>query len=269
MMNSLDYLKKTRQNGKRYFTLEQFMLDRKLSQNAALNAIHRLKTHGDLISPVRGLYVIVPPENQSQGSIPAEDLLPILMNYLKADYYVSLLSAAQYHGAAHQKAGCFQFISNKRIKHRLEFGQIKLELIYKKCLADLPIQDITVRTGYLKIATPELVILDLLTYISKSGGLNHIATILSELIEVVNANKLIQLAEKSKKHAWVQRLGYILEHIDSMDGEKLKNIVNILDAYLRKKKKAFIPLAPELSKKGCSREKKWMIIENTTIESDL
>src|SRR3990167_9273956 len=67
MMNSLDYLKKTRQNGKRYFTLEQFMLDRKLSQNAALNAIHRLKTHGDLISPVRGLYVIVPPENQSQG----------------------------------------------------------------------------------------------------------------------------------------------------------------------------------------------------------
>lgn len=268
-MNLLNYIKKIRQTGKRYFTLEQLMLDRNLSKNAALNAIYRLKAHGDLMSPVRGLYVIIPPENQSQGSIPAEDLLPILMNYLKADYYVSLLSAAQYHGAAHQKPVRFQFISNKRIKHRLEFGQIKLELIYKKCLTDLPIQDITVRTGYLKIATPELVILDLLTYTSKSGGLNHIATVLSELIEAVDANKLIQLAEKLKKHVWIQRLGYILEHINSMDEEKLKNIIYVLDAYLKKKKKVFIPLASELTKKGCPRETKWMIIENTTIESDL
>ena len=163
-MRLADYIKEIRKSGQRYFTLKQLLSDLNLSKNAALNAISRIKEHGELISPARGLYVIVPPERQPYGSIPAEDLVIILMKYLQVDYYVSLLSAAAFYGATHQKPNAFQIITNKRINHPLEFGQVKLDVVYKKSLADLPTQDFIMSTGYLKVATPELVVIDLLNY---------------------------------------------------------------------------------------------------------
>ncbi|MBX9704542.1 MAG: type IV toxin-antitoxin system AbiEi family antitoxin [Silvanigrellaceae bacterium] len=268
-MNFPNYLKVIRQAGKHYFTLKQAMSDLNLSANATLAAIHRLRARGDLISPAKGLYVIVPPEYQPQGSIPAEELVPILMHHLKADYYVSLLSGAQYYGASHQKPGCFQIISNKRVKHPLVFGQVKIELIFKKTVDELPTQNVTVRTGYLKVATPELIAFDLLSYLSRSGGLNHIATVFSELIEAIDIDKIIQLADKLGEKTWLQRLGYILEQLDPMDKEKVEFIIFKLQQYLNEKMKVFAPLAPELPKIGCPRIKKWMIIANTDIESDL
>ena len=268
-MNFSNYVKSIRQNGQRSFTLKQVISDLGLSKNAALVAIHRLKSHGDLITPAKGLYVIVPPEYQLQGSIPAQDLVPILMNHLKADYYVSLLSGAQYHGASHQKPGRFQIISNMRTKHPLEFGQIKLEMIYKKSLSRLPTQDIIVSAGYLKVATPELIVLDLLNYRSRSGGLNHIATVLSELIETVDPDRLIKLAELLGEKAWLQRLGYILEQIDTMDEERKNQVIDKLQRYLNGKMSVFVALAPDLPKTGYPRIKKWQIIANTDIESDL
>ena len=269
MMHLSKYIKGIRQKGQRCFTIKQFMLDCGLSENAALTAIHRSKIQKDIITPAKGLYIIVPPEDQPQGSIPAEELVPILMKYLEVDYYISLLSAAGFYGAAHQKPGSFQIITNKRIKHPLTFGQIKLEIIYKKSLANLPLQNFTVATGYLKVATPELTTLDLLHYPTKVGGLNHIATVLTELIEAIDANKLIDLAKKIGEKAWLQRLGYILEKIDAMDENKVLLLTEKLHEYLKDKILEFVPLASELSKKGFLRVKKWRIIENTNIESDL
>ena len=90
-MNLSFYIKEIRKTGQRYFTLEQLMADQGLSKNTALNAIYRLKGHGELISPARGLYVIVPPEHQPHGSIPPQELVPLVMQYLGANYYVALL----------------------------------------------------------------------------------------------------------------------------------------------------------------------------------
>ena len=161
-MNLPSYIKEIRKNGQRYFTLEQLMADQGLSKNAALNAIYRCRSQGELISPARGLYVIVPPEHQPHGSIPAEELVPLVMKYLGVNYYVALLTAGLFHGATHQKPARFQVISDKRIKHPSTFGDVEIDFIYKKSVLGLPTQDFTVSTGYLKVATPELVALDLL-----------------------------------------------------------------------------------------------------------
>lgn len=272
--NYLKYLDNLRSSGKHHFTFEQALNDLNVSVNSAKSGLYRLKKAGKLITPAKGLYVIIPPEHQPYGSIPAEELVPILMNHLKADYYVSLLSAAQYYGASHQKPGYFQIISNKRVKHALKFGQVKIELIYKKSMAQLPTQNVVVNTGYLKVATPELVVFDLLHYRNQSGGLNHIATVLSELIEKIDANKLIELADKFKSKGWLQRFGYILEQIisraiDDISEKKINNIINKLQQYLNGRIKTFIPLIPEISKAEFPRIKKWMIIANTNIESDI
>ena len=58
------------------------MTDLSISKNSALNAIYRMKKKGELISPLKGLYVIVPPEHMVHGSIPADELVPIIMKHL-------------------------------------------------------------------------------------------------------------------------------------------------------------------------------------------
>lgn len=60
---------------------------------------------------------------------------------IPADYYVGLLSAGLFYGATHQKPARFQVITNKRIKHSLEFGDVVIELVYKDSLDNLPTQD--------------------------------------------------------------------------------------------------------------------------------
>lgn len=268
-MNLSVYIKEIRKTGQRCFTLEQLMADRGLSKNTALNAIHRLKGHGELISPARGLYVIVPPEHQPHGSIPPQELVPLVMQYVGANYYVALLSAGLFHGATHQKPARFQVISDKRIKHPSTFGDVEIDYIYKKSVQELPIQDVTVSTGYLKVATPELVALDLLEYPNHAGGLNHIATVFSELVEVLDPIKLINLAKHTRTEYQLQRIGYILDHIDVMDEPEAETIIHALAHHVQENKPSYLPLASELSKTGCPRCKKWRIIENLEIESDL
>jgi predicted transcriptional regulator of viral defense system len=263
------YLERLRSSGKRHFTSEEIRKDLHLSDDAARSGLARLKREGKLISPVNGLYVIVPPECRPYGSIPAEELVPIMMKYLHAEYYVALLSAAAYFGATHQKPARFQVISNKRIKHSLEFGQVVIELIYKDSLSYLPTQDFSVSTGYLKVATPELVAIDLFKYPRRAGGISHIATVLSELAESIDASKLIKLAEDINELCQIQRLGYVIEKIDVMDEDKKHRLVTGLADYLKNTNRPFISLVPNMPKAGCTKCKKWNVIENSDFESDL
>lgn len=264
-----DYLEHIRALGNRSFTLDQAISDLKISTSSAKSAISRLKKQGVLISPAKGFYIIIPPEYQQQGCIPAAELVPILMEHLEINYYACLLTAGLYHGATHQKSGSFQIITEKRIKRRLKFGQVNISCIYKKSLENLPTQNITVSTGYLKISSPELTAVDLLIYPKNSGGLNHIATVLTELVDAIDPNKLIALAKNLEQNIWFQRLGYILEKIDPMDVQLNQKIINALSTYLEGHKLRFVPLAPEISSVGFPRSEKWMVIENTDIESDL
>lgn len=268
-MTLSSYVKELRKSGQRHFTLEQLMADQGLTKNAALNAIYRLKGHGELISPARGLYVIVPPEHQPHGSIPPQELVPLVMQYLGTNYYVALLSAGLFYGATHQKPAKFQVISDKRIKHPSIFGDVEIDFIFKKSVCELPVQNFAVSTGYLKVAAPELVALDLLAYPSHAGGLNHIATVFSELIETLDPIKLINLAKDTHAVYQLQRIGYILDNIDVMDEQSAEIITNALAIYVKENKPRYLPLASEIPSTGHPRCIKWRIIENSEIESDL
>lgn len=265
----VEYLEKLRSTGRRYFTSQEIIKNLGLSGDAIRAGLYRLKRGGKLISPLRGLYVIVPPEHKAYGSIPASELIPIMMKHIDAQYYVALLSAAGFYGAAHQKPMVFQVVTNRRIKHSLKFGQVHIKLIYKKSLDDLPTKNFIVSSGYLKVATPELTAIDLLKFPKYAGGMNNIATILSELIESIDANKLIQLAEKLDERHQLQRLGYIIEKIDVMDDDLKNTMITTLAEYVDAHVKSYTPLTSAISRTGHPRCKKWKIIENTDFESDL
>ncbi|MEQ1790196.1 MAG: type IV toxin-antitoxin system AbiEi family antitoxin, partial [Rickettsiales bacterium] len=125
-MNLQSYIKEIRKDGRRCFTIQDIIEQLQVSQGHARVAVHRLLKAGDIISPARGLYVIVPPEHQPHGSIPPQELVPLVMQYVGANYYGALLSAGLYYGAAHQKPARFQVISDKRIKHPSAFGDVEI-----------------------------------------------------------------------------------------------------------------------------------------------
>lgn len=122
--------------------------------------------------------------------------------------------------------------------------------------------------SYIKLATPELIALDLLGYTGHAGGLNHIATALSELIEILDPMTLIQLAIDTQLECQLQRIGYILDHIDVIEEEKVRIMIDALARYIQDNQPSYLPLASEITKVGCPRCKKWRIVENTEIESD-
>lgn len=268
MKHFREYIKSIRAKGKIYFTSEEALNELHITRNALRCGMYKLKKKGDIISPAKNLYIIIPPEHQKIGSIPADELIPILMKHWKLPYYVCLLSAALYHGSSHQKPQAFQVMAEKQLKPLL-LGKIKISFIYKKSLVNIPTQEIVVKSGYLKVATPESTVMDLLHYPTHAGGLNHIATVLNELIPVIDINKLMVLISASKENAWAQRLGYIIEKLDSDDNEKRDKIVNEMKSYFSQQKINFVPLASELPFSNSNKNYNWLIYENTTIESDI
>ncbi len=192
-----------------------------------------------------------------------------MMKHIDAKYYVALLSAAGFYSAAHQKSTVFQIVTNKRIKHSLKFGQVHIQLIYKKSLDDLPTKDFIVSSGYLKVATPELLAIDFLKFPKHAGGMNNIATVLSELVESIDVKKLIQLSENMGEQYQLQRLGYIIEKIDVMDDDMKSTIIAALAEYVAAHMKSYASLASAIPRTGYPRCKKWKIVENTDFESDL
>lgn len=110
--------------------------------------------------------------------------------------------------------------------------------------------------------------MDLLLYPKQSGGANHIATVLTELIEAIDPEKLLKLATSSEDIVWVQRLGFLLEMIEPLGDERRDGAAKLLSEYIEKKEPAYAPIVPGKIK-GFSRNKKWRIIVNTEVESDI
>ena len=98
-----EYLFYLQTRGTYSFTLEGAFSIVDKSQTAIKREIARLSKERKVRSIRRGFYVIVPPEYAVRGTRPVDLFIDDLMNYLDRAYYISLLSAGQLHGAAHQK----------------------------------------------------------------------------------------------------------------------------------------------------------------------
>ena len=98
-----DYVSGLAASGRHDFASRDVQSALGVSAAAAKLALYRLAKQKLIASPARGFYVIVPSEYFSLGCLPAEQFIPALMKRLNLPYYAGLLSAAQYHGAAHQR----------------------------------------------------------------------------------------------------------------------------------------------------------------------
>lgn len=232
-----------------------------VSADAAKLALGRLTKKNVIAQPARGFYVVVPPEYRSLGCLPTDQFIPALMKHLNQPYYAGLLSAAQYHGAAHHRPQEFQVLL-ERARRPLSCGQVRVAFIARKHLQQVPSQNINTPRGSVRISTPEATALDLVGYCRRAGGLDQVATVLCELAEQIDPQRLVAAAHNAPV-TWSQRLGYLLELVGAY-----KKVSRLKD-HVKTRARQTTPLLPGFSKKQSQRDANWKVLANAEIEAEL
>ena len=259
-IHARDYIASLAAAGRYHFTSADARKALGVSADAARLALNRLSHQTMVASPARGFYVVVPPEYQSLGCLPADQFIPALMDRLRLPYYAGLLSAAQYHGAAHHRPQEFQ-VMLARPRRPIKCGLVRVAFIVRKDLKDVAIQKVNTPRGSVVVSTPEATAIDLVGYHNHVGGLDQVATILAELAEQIDPDKLVAAAQTAPV-AWAQRLGYLLDLVGQDDK------ASSLPAYVKNAARDAVPLLPGLSKDTASRDADWKLFVNVDVEAE-
>ncbi|RWJ32029.1 type IV toxin-antitoxin system AbiEi family antitoxin [Mesorhizobium sp.] len=260
-LHARDYISRLAASGHYHFSSAEAQAALGVSADAAKLALNRLAKQGLIASPARSFYVIVPPEYSSLGCLPADQFIPALMKRLGQSYYMGLLSAAQYHGAAHHRPQESQVMVAKS-RRPIVCGTVRVAFVVRKDIAQIPVQSFNTPRGTVLVSTPEATAVDLVGYYNHVGGLDHVATILGELADNLDAGKLVA-AVQAAPVPWAQRLGYLLERVEA--GERAQ----ALKAYVRKHARQATALLPTVNAKDAERDEGWKLDINADVEAEL
>ena len=258
ILRARDVLADLAANGRYHFTTTELRSALGTSAAAARLALSRLARKGQVASPARGFYVIVPPEYRRLRCLPPDQFIPALMEHRKRPYYAALLSAAQYHGAAHHRPQEFQvaLAGNRR---PISCGTVRVSFIARRRIVEVPVQNFNTPRGPILVSTVEGTAVDLVGYGHRGGGLDQIATVLSELAEQIDPHRLVTAAAVAPI-PWAQRLGYLLERVGAADKAAL------LKAHVQQKAYGTIPLLPAAPYDGSPRADDWHLRVNAEVE---
>lgn len=208
-----DYMLDRLAGGQIVFSQKDALAALGVSSGAFLQAAARQQRRKALLNPRQGFYVVVPPQYLSWGAPPPAWYIDDLMRQEKRPYYVGLLKAAELHGATHQAVMEFQVITDKRLP-KIRAGRSIISFFYRKDMASVAhaVVDQKTDTGRMRVSSPELTALDLLRYAHNVGSIDAIATVLADLGDKIDSDKLVALAPVFERSV-IQRLGYLLDRI--------------------------------------------------------
>jgi predicted transcriptional regulator of viral defense system len=252
--------------GKIAFTLKEVRHAFPGNSEAAIKLkLNRLFKKGKAISIHQGYYLIIPPQYASRGVLPPALYLDGLMHYLKRSYYLGLLNAASFYGAAHQQPQEFFVFTEFPVLRPTKKKGIKVNYISKRTIPTQLLENRKTEAGYLRISSPELTAADLVQFEKRIGGLNRAVAILNELTETIKAENINVEFLKQIPVTTIQRLGYLLEKV-------LRN--KLLSDHLYEQSKMAssqffrIPLKASAQKRNFTSDERWKVIINTEIEID-
>ena len=257
--------------GRGFFTKPTAMAELGLSPDALKSAIARLSRKGALVSPRRGFYLILRPEDRVLGAPDPARWIDPLMKFLEVDYRISLLRAAAFHGASHQAAMVFQVIAPRQLRD-IEIGRQRIEFLFQspqafakanhpECLAQLKTD-----AGFAKVAGVELTLLDICRYFHRVGGINGAAQAANDLGKKADV-RILAKAASAYENSSIRRLGYLLEQFGHTRqatalrpfAEKAKSF-KPLDPSVK-------PIVPELAAME-ERNAEWKLLINMPVEID-
>lgn len=232
-----------------------------VSLTAARAALRRLKQRGLIATPYRGFHVVVAPEYRGIGCLPADQFIGQLMAHLGLPYYVALLSAARYHGAAHQQPQEFQVMVQKN-RPSLVCGSVRVAFVARRNMEMIPTVSFNSPRGPFLVSSPEATAFDLVGYPAHAGGLDNVATVLAELSESIKPQALVSIARISPT-PWAQRLGYLLSLVGADDH------ADVLSKQVVQFPHGTTSLDPSGSSSGAIRDARWKLLINVDVEPDL
>ena len=245
-----------------YYTFSLADAERTLGPgDSTRQAMYRLVRQGWLVSLSNGFYIIIDPQHQVSGFVPVEWFIDDWMRFLKRRYYIGMLSAAALHGASHQKPQQVQVVLDGRLQP-VSKGAYHIAFFYKKMISEVHCRQEKSPAGYFSLSDAEMTAYDLLRYPRACPSLDLAATVLGELGEAIAPNRLASLVSNGAETAVLQRLGWLLDHTGW--SEK----TDLLSDALRSRKLAWRTLRTDSAARG-SRDARWHIIVNATVEADL
>jgi len=257
------YIESLQSTGRYWFSGNEIQQKLGLSSNAIKAALWRLTQQRAICRIRKDFYVIVPPEHRSAGCLPAQWIIEPLMEYLGLPYYIALLSAASTVGAAHQQVMFLQVITTKPLR-KIEAGNQRILFYYKPAIDKDWLDTKKTPISSFKLSKPELTAFDLVHYANGFEQLQHAATVIYELKEILNTEKMASLVNDHKVAVTTaQRLGYILEKIIEADFE-----LDDLELAIMKKKPRYIPLVSSKANARYGKNPRWHILIDEELELD-
>jgi predicted transcriptional regulator of viral defense system len=244
--------------GRHHFTMAEAMAAHGGSVPAVQAALRRAVKRGEIASPYRGFYVVVPPEYRRLGCLPPEQFIPQLMKHLGEPYYVALLSAAELHGAAHQRPQRLQVMVPKN-RRPIECGDVRVQFVARHDLERTPVLERNTPRGPMRVSSPEATALELVGYADQCGGLDNVASVLAELAESIRAKELLHAARLCPI-AWSQRLGYLLERTAGHE------LAAALERHVQEQAPTLAPLVRARPMKRAPRVRRWRLALNASVE---
>lgn len=229
------------------------------------NTLSRLVKRKVLALLAKGFYCVIPSQYALHGDLPPSYYVNQLMNHYNKPYYVGLLSAAVYWGAAHQRPQQFSIITEPPKFQRSKNRNNDLLWFYRQSIPEKFLLEKNTETSAVKYSNAELTAIDLVQFEQHIGGLSRAATVLSELLESTNFIGASDMLFSYTTLPTIQRLGYIVDIIleDTIQADV---IYEEMIKYRKKIQYCYLSNRHKQSKMHIN--KRWRIYINAEIEPD-
>ncbi len=250
----------TQAAGRYAFDAEELRGAVTLSPEGVRAALRRLEDRGRIVRPSarRGFFVIVPPEYRTLGAPPFAWWLDAFMRHIdRPDYYVGLLTAAEWHGSAHYAIQETQVVVSRQLRPA-RVGRERICFVTNSNAARTPVENKAFDAGYVRVSTPEATAVDLVRYARLVGGPSRIATVLSEL--KLTSSALSHAVEVAGDVTAAQRLGFLLE----VAGQQVAS--RAVARYLETHEHRTRPLVPGGATGDADIAAPWDVVVNASVE---
>lgn len=266
-----DFIESQLVRGRGHFSRQAALDELRLSPETFQMAAARLTKKGLLVSPRRGFYLILRPEDRSLGAPDPARWIDPLMKHLGLDYRISLLRAAAFHGSAHQAAMVFQVLAPRQIP-KINIGRQRVEFLYMApegfAESNRPewLAQMKTEAGFAKVAGVELTLLDMCRYFHRAAGINGAAQAVRDLGRQADP-RILAKAASAYESSSVRRLGYLLE---CFGHDRQANSLQTFAEKAKSFKELDPAVKPIVAALGGSAEKnrKWKLVINVPVEID-
>lgn len=265
-MTIREWIRNREINGLPTFTFEEVQNSfPNFSEQVVKNELFRLSAQKNVVPVYRGFYVVIPTQYAAKGIVPPIYYIDQLMAHLNKPYYISLLSAAEILGAAHQRPQKFSVMT---IFPKSSVSVAKNNLLSWSYRKDIPTCFLLTKnseTGIIRYSNAELTSIDLVQYEQYIGGLSRAATVLEELSEQTDFTDAAQSIFRYTSLATIQRLGYILDEV--LQQSRVADILHMeLTIYSRRFR--YVPLSTRHPDGVTEKNRRWKVNVNLNIEID-